>query len=153
MRRTSRGWTSDKMIVASARLHLEGAVATAPSQLLQPRAIILVVALGTIATACKTEIEMNTIRLHHPKANRRVGAARKIADGLDTLPASDVPSIFSQSIHNQRTETISLNEQLLDEWNHRLKNNLQILVGLLESGYRAGTRQRGLRQRPNSVRQ
>jgi two-component sensor histidine kinase len=79
---------------------------------------------------------MNTIRLHHPKANRRVGAARKIADGLDTLPASDVPSIVPQSIHDQRTETISLSEQLLDEWNHRLKNNLQILVGLLESGYR-----------------
>ena len=135
MRRTPRGWTSDKMIVASTRLHPEGAVATAPSQLFQPRAVILV-ALGMIATACKTEIEMNTIRLHHPKANRRVGAARKIADGFDTHPASDVPSIVPQSIHNQRTETISLSEQLLDEWNHRLKNNLQILVGLLESGYR-----------------
>ena len=79
---------------------------------------------------------MNTIRLHHPKANRRVGAARKIADGFDTHPASDVPSIVPQSIHDQRMETISLSEQLLDEWNHRLKNNLQILVGLLESGYR-----------------
>jgi hypothetical protein len=82
------------MIVASTRSRPEGAVAgTAPSQLFQRRAIILVVALGTIATACKTEIEMNTIRLHHPKANRRVGAARKIADGLETHPASDVPSI------------------------------------------------------------
>src|SRR5260370_26678669 len=136
MRRPPRGWTSDKMIVASTRSRAEGAVAgTAPSQLFQPRAVILV-ALGMIATACKTEIEMNTIRLHHPKANRRVEAARKIAAGFDRHPSSDVPSIVPQSIHDQRMETISLSEQLLDEWNHRLKNNLQILVGLLESEYR-----------------
>jgi two-component sensor histidine kinase len=83
-----------------------------------------------------TEIEMSTIRLNHPKANRRVGTARKIADGLDTHPTSDVPSIAPHSIHDQRTEIISLSEQLLDEWNHRLQNNLQILVCLLESGYR-----------------
>jgi two-component sensor histidine kinase len=160
MRRTPRGWTSDKMIVASTRSRAEGAVAgTAPSQLFQPRAVILV-ALGMIATACKTEIEMNTIRLHHPKAKRRVGAARKIADGFDTHPASDVPSIVPQSIHDQRMETISLSEQLLDEWNHRLKNNLQILVGLLESGYRKARNPEArevlsdaIRQRPDSVRQ
>jgi two-component sensor histidine kinase len=79
---------------------------------------------------------MDTIRFKHPKANRRVAAARKIADGFDTNPNSDVPSIAPQSIHDQRTETISLSEQLLDEWNHRLKNNLQILVSLLQSGYR-----------------
>jgi two-component sensor histidine kinase len=79
---------------------------------------------------------MSTIRLNHPKANRRFGAARKIADGLDTHPTSDVPSIVPQSLHDQRMATISLSERLLDEWNHRLTNNLQILVGLLESGYR-----------------
>jgi two-component sensor histidine kinase len=87
-------------------------------------------------TEFKTEIEMNAIRLKHPKANRRVGAARKVAEGLDMHPNSDVPSIAPQSIHYQRMETISLSEQLLDEWNHRLKNNLQILVDLLQSGYR-----------------
>jgi two-component sensor histidine kinase len=79
---------------------------------------------------------MNTIRTNLPKTNRRVGTAREIADGLDTHPTSDGPSIVPQSIHDHRTQTISLSEQLLDEWNHRLKNNLQILVGLLESGYR-----------------
>jgi two-component sensor histidine kinase len=71
-----------------------------------------------------------------PKANLDIGAVREFADGLDTHANSDVPSIAPQSIQDQLTETISLSEQLLDEWNHRLKNNLQILIRLLESGYR-----------------
>src|ERR1700682_3083225 len=71
-----------------------------------------------------------------PKANLDIGAGRKFTDGLDTQANSDVPSIAPRSIQNQRTETISLREQLLDECNHRLKNDLQILVRLLESGYR-----------------
>src|SRR5712675_1526415 len=81
-------------------------------------------------------MEMNTIQRKLPKANRDIGAVRKFADGLDTQANPDVPSIAPQSIEDQRTETISLNEQLLDEWNHRLKNDLQVLVRLLESGYR-----------------
>src|SRR5258708_22705326 len=76
---------------------------------------------------------MNTIQRNLPKANREVGAARKFADGLNRRANSDVPSIVPRSIHDQPTETISLSEQLLDEWNHRLKNNLQILVSLLQS--------------------
>ena len=79
---------------------------------------------------------MNMIERKLPKANLDIGAVRKFADGLDTQANSDVPSIAPQSIQDQRTETISLSEQLLDEWSHRLKNNLQILVRLLESGYR-----------------
>jgi two-component sensor histidine kinase len=79
---------------------------------------------------------MNTIPLKHPKATRRIEAARGMVDGLDTHPNSDVPSIAPHSIQDRHAETISLSEQLLDEWNHRLKNNLQILVGLLQSGYR-----------------
>src|SRR5258707_10153147 len=71
-----------------------------------------------------------------PKANLDIGAVREFADGLDTHANADVPSIADQSIQDQRTETISLSEQLLHEWNHRLKNDLQILVRLLESGYR-----------------
>jgi two-component sensor histidine kinase len=79
---------------------------------------------------------MSTIQRNLPKANREVGAARRFADGLNKRASSDVPSIAPRSIHEQLTETISLNEQLLDEWNHRLKNNLLILVGFLESGHR-----------------
>src|SRR4029077_6185922 len=71
-----------------------------------------------------------------PKAHLDIGAVREFVDGLDTHANSDVPSIAPQSIQDQLTETISLSEQLLDEWNHRLKNNLQILIRLLESGYR-----------------
>jgi two-component sensor histidine kinase len=71
-----------------------------------------------------------------PKDNLEIGAVREFADGLNTHANSDVPSIAPQSIEDQRTETISLSEQLQDEWNHRLKNDLQILVRLLESGYR-----------------
>src|SRR3981081_3331796 len=71
-----------------------------------------------------------------PKANLDIGAVREFVDGLDTHANSDVPSIAPQSIQDQLAETISLSEQLLDEWNHRLKNDLQILVRLLESGYR-----------------
>src|SRR6266478_6713787 len=82
------------------------------------------------------EIDINMIERKLPKANLDIGAVRKFADGLDTQANSDVPSIAPQSIEDQRTETISLSEQLLDEWNHRLKNNLQILIRLLESGYR-----------------
>jgi two-component sensor histidine kinase len=82
------------------------------------------------ATEFKTEIEMNAIRLKQTRANRRVGAARDVAEVFDT----HVPSIAPWRIHG--FETISLSEPLLDEWNHRLKNNLQILVDLLESGYR-----------------
>jgi two-component sensor histidine kinase len=71
-----------------------------------------------------------------PKSHLDIGAVREFADGLETHPNTDVPSIAPQSIQEQLTETISLSEQLLDEWNHRLKNNLQILVRLLESGHR-----------------
>ncbi len=76
---------------------------------------------------------MNMIERKLPKANLDIGAVRKFADGLDTHANSDVPSIAPQSIQDQCTKTISLSEQLLDEWNHRLKNNLQILIRLLES--------------------
>ena len=79
---------------------------------------------------------MNRIERKLPKANLDIGAVRKFSNGFDTHENPDVPSIAPQSIQDQRTETISLSEQLLDEWNHRLKNNLQILVRLLESGYR-----------------
>ena len=79
---------------------------------------------------------MNTIQRKLPKADLDIGAVPKFTDGLDTQANSDVPSIAPQSIQDQLTETISLSEQLLDEWNHRLKNNLQILIRLLESGYR-----------------
>src|ERR1700704_6030728 len=71
-----------------------------------------------------------------PKPNLDIGAVREFPDGLDTHANSDVPSIAPQSIQDQLTETISLSEQLLDEWNHRLKNDLQILIRLLQSGYR-----------------
>jgi len=79
---------------------------------------------------------MNMIERKLPNANLDIGAVRKSADGLDTHANSDVPSIAPQSIQDQCTKTISLSEQLLDEWNHRLKNDLQILVRVLESGYR-----------------
>jgi two-component sensor histidine kinase len=79
---------------------------------------------------------MDAIRFKHPKASRTVAAVRKIADRIETHPSSDAPSIAPENIHDQHAETISLSEQLLDEWNHRLRNNLQILVNLLQSGYR-----------------
>jgi two-component sensor histidine kinase len=84
------------------------------------------------AAEFRTEIEMNPIQLRQIRANRRVGAARDVTEVFDTDPDSDVPSIAPQGIHGIET----LSEQLLNEWNHRLKNNLQILVDLLESGYR-----------------
>src|ERR1700745_1764344 len=71
-----------------------------------------------------------------PKAKLDIGVVREFAHGLDMHANSDVPAIAPKSIRDQLTETISLSEQLLDEWNHRLKNNLQILIRLLESGYR-----------------
>jgi two-component sensor histidine kinase len=41
-----------------------------------------------------------------------------------------------QDFQGPGAETIALREQLLDELNHRLKNNLQILYGLLRTAYR-----------------
>jgi two-component sensor histidine kinase len=41
-----------------------------------------------------------------------------------------------QDFHNPSVEIIELREQLLDEVNHRLKDNLQILKGLLRTAWR-----------------
>src|SRR4029077_4382999 len=71
-----------------------------------------------------------------PKANLDVGAVREFADDLDMHANSDVPSIAPQSIQDQLTETISLSEQLLDEWNHRLRNNWQVFFRFREPGCR-----------------
>lgn len=46
--------------------------------------------------------------------------------------ALEVPQVF----HGASTEIIELREQLLDELNHRLKNNLQVLYGLLKVAWR-----------------
>src|SRR6266481_6297331 len=94
---------------------------------------------------------MDAIRLKHLKANRGVAAARKTADGFDTHQNSDVPPIVPKSIHDQHTETISLSEPLLDEWNHRLKNNLQILAGLLQSGYHKARNNSEAREGPTTA--
>jgi two-component sensor histidine kinase len=41
-----------------------------------------------------------------------------------------------QNVHNLSVETLELRQQLLDELNHRLKDNLQILKGLLQTAWR-----------------
>jgi two-component sensor histidine kinase len=41
-----------------------------------------------------------------------------------------------QDLQGPSPEIVELREQLLDELNHRLKNNLQILYGLLETARR-----------------
>src|SRR5271170_1860967 len=41
-----------------------------------------------------------------------------------------------QVFHNPSAEIIEFREQLLDELNHRLKNNLQVLYGLLKVAWR-----------------
>src|SRR3981189_1593803 len=95
---------------------------------------------------------MNTIQRKLPKANLDIGAVRKFADGLDNHANSDAPSIAPQSIQDQCAKTISLSEQLLDEWNHRLKNNLQVLVRVLESGYRKARSSEAREGLPNAIR-
>jgi two-component sensor histidine kinase len=56
---------------------------------------------------------------HHPKGTRLTKAQNALRDFQD-------PS----------TEIIELREQLLDELNHRLKNNLQMLYALLQAAFR-----------------
>ena len=66
----------------------------------------------------------------------------KVADeSLATLLAADHhangarfinPHSALQDFYGPRAEITELREQLLDEFNHRLKNNLQMLYGLLE---------------------
>jgi len=44
----------------------------------------------------------------------------------------NIEAVLSAEHHGQKPELIELREQLLDELNHRLKNNLQMLYGFLE---------------------
>jgi two-component sensor histidine kinase len=49
---------------------------------------------------------------------------------------STLQDLQGSSLKGQSAEIVELREQLLDELNHRLKNNLQILHGLLQTAYR-----------------
>jgi two-component sensor histidine kinase len=70
---------------------------------------------------------------------------RVAEDGVATdlsvdRPAKDLRLAEAQSalleFHGPGTQTIELREQLLDELNHRLKNNLQILYAILQAAFR-----------------
>ena len=53
-----------------------------------------------------------------------------------TAPRLVKPQSAPQDFPHPRTEFVELREQLLDELNHRLKNNLQILHGILQMARR-----------------
>jgi two-component sensor histidine kinase len=69
----------------------------------------------------------------------------RVADGSRALLSADdesndaqlnkAPEVL-QVFHGASAEIIELREQLLDELNHRLKNNLQVLYGLLKVAWR-----------------
>jgi two-component sensor histidine kinase len=70
---------------------------------------------------------------------------RVAEDGLATVLSVNRPSEDARLTEAQSTrrefqgpspETIELREQLLDELNHRLKNNLQILYAILQAAFR-----------------
>jgi two-component sensor histidine kinase len=73
----------------------------------------------------ETEIVMKTHRLRREAADPHFNATRSVETHSTC-----------QDFQNPRTEITELREQLLDELNHRLKNNLQILHGLLQTAYR-----------------
>jgi len=54
---------------------------------------------------------------------------------MNTARLTKAQSVF-HDFQDPSTEIIELREQLLDELNHRLKNNLLILYGLLQTAYR-----------------
>ena len=75
---------------------------------------------------------MPPVRLtDRPTNKRRATAAPKV-----TIISADNHSNGNRFIKPRsapRAEITQLREQLLDEFNHRLKNNLQILYGFLQS--------------------
>ena len=112
------------------------------------------------APTVETELATNTLQFQCPNTDRvfdsGIGAdcsARLISirarcpmcEGLhDWLVAGEsfvaVSStehpLLSDQIKTQSAEIIKLREQLLDELNHRLRNNLKILMGLLQIAWR-----------------
>jgi two-component sensor histidine kinase len=110
---------------------------------------------AAVASKIDTGIELKTLRFQCPNTGRQVDSgisthrsARligirvrcSICEGLHELQVADgslrtVQSAL-QELQRPSKEIIELREQLLDEMNHRLKNNLQILYGLLQAAYR-----------------
>jgi len=71
--------------------------------------------------------KINMIERKLPKPNLDIGVRARISDGLDTHANSDVPSIASQSIQDQSLRQFC-KRTVAGRVEHRLKNNLQILV-------------------------
>jgi two-component sensor histidine kinase len=107
-----------------------------------------------VAPRIEPRIELKTLRFQCPNTRREVDSgvsthptARlisilvrcQICEGLHELQVADgslrtVPSVL-QEPQRPSKEIVELREELLDEMNHRLKNNLQILYGLLQAAY------------------
>jgi len=81
-------------------------------------------------------MEMNTMNVSSKKPTWTLGPCANLLTASTRTQTPMCRLSAPQSIQDQRTEAISLSEQLLDEWSHRLKNNLQILIRLLSRGYR-----------------
>jgi two-component sensor histidine kinase len=68
-------------------------------------------------------------------ADGSLGALLSADDGSNDGQLNKAPEVL-QVFHGASAEIIELREQLLDELNHRLKNNLQVLYGLLKVAWR-----------------
>jgi two-component sensor histidine kinase len=68
-------------------------------------------------------------------ADGSLGALLSADDGSNDGQLNKAPEVL-QVFHGASAEIIELREQLLDELNHRLKNNLQVLYGLLKVTWR-----------------
>jgi len=74
----------------------------------------------------ETKVAMNTHRFQRPATSARHAKAARLSEAQSAL----------QGFPGPNTEIVELREQLLDELNHRLKNNLQMLHGLLQTACR-----------------
>src|SRR4029077_9966475 len=74
----------------------------------------------------ETELAMKTHRSQRQAATKHHLSAARLANAHSA----------SRDFRRPDTEILELRGQLLDELNHRLKNNLQILFGLLQTAYR-----------------
>jgi two-component sensor histidine kinase len=74
----------------------------------------------------ETELAMKTHRSQRQAATKHHLSAARLANAHSA----------SRDFRSPDTEILELRGQLLDELNHRLKNNLQILFGLLQTAYR-----------------
>ena len=92
------------------------------------RAVIRLIGIRVRCPICE---ELHECRV----ADGSLGARISADDESNDAQLNKAPEVLQVS-HGASAEIIELREQLVDELNHRFKNNLQVLYGLLKVAWR-----------------